>query len=134
MCLLWCKGLHLFPLLPGSFDGLGYVARDEAIVHRLLERLVQEGVYALHRGRRKPRCDLLSVKRPYVGRRKKTELDVTKCGNKVDTRQPFVALVRSLLHRAFHTILQPAVQVPIQSQVLSIEDYAAVSICCSLPQ
>jgi hypothetical protein len=48
MYLLWCKGLHLFPLLPGRIDGIGYVAWDEAIVHRLFRRLVQEGVYALH--------------------------------------------------------------------------------------
>ena len=70
MCLLWCKGLHLFPLLPGSFDGIGYVARDEAIVHRFLQRLVQEGMYALHRGSRKPGRDLLSVKGSYVRRSK----------------------------------------------------------------
>ena len=68
LCLLPIRGSNLFALDFRGFDGIAHVAGDQAVEHRLLERLAQYAVHLAHSGRRKAGVQLLTVETPHMGR------------------------------------------------------------------
>jgi len=109
-------------------DGFCRVARDESVLHGLLEGFVQRDMDVLHRAGRKPCLELRLVETAHMGRGQVLELYAADLGNNMLAGYLFVPLERGAPYGIFHGVGKATVQVVLYLDGPGIEHEAAVRV------
>src|SRR5215208_3155724 len=126
------QGLYLLPIQGGNLlafdlrglDSFAYVAGDQPVEHRLLERLAQYAVHLAHRGRGEAGVQLLTVEASHMDGAEVFELDATEGRDYVRFDHVPVNLIGTDAHLTPHRILQPACEIFPNRDAPRVEDRA----------
>ena len=111
----------------GSLYCLRDVARDEAIAHGLLERLVERHVDVVH-GTRGKGLQFFYVERAHMRGSEALELEASKGGGDVVVDYALVPHVAGATHRVLHAVLESPAEVVREAERASVENEASIPI------